>query len=251
LRLFLIKGSIINMSEHKFLYQKIYSNMLENILNGVWSDGSLIPKEQELLDLYKVSRDTLRKALERLKRDGFIYSKSGIGTFIKSNRVLYKLSFMESFSEISEREGKIARSIVYNAKKINIDNNIADKLKLEYDKKAFYIERLRLSGNKVLCYEKVYINAELCPHIDKYVKINTSLYDLYENKYNLKIKYGDYSLEAMNADKQLSEILGINENDAVLFMNATIFLEESIPLYTILAYYIGSEYIFTTTLPRN
>lgn len=55
----------------------------------------------------------------------------------------------------------------------------------------------------------------------------------------------------MNADKQLSEILGINENDAVLFMNATIFLEESITLYTVQAYYIGSEYIFAITLPRN
>ena len=239
------------MVKHEFLYQKIYNSMLENILNGVWADGSLIPKEQELLDLHKVSRDTLRKSLEKLKRDGFLYSKSGIGTFIKNSKVDYKLSFIESFSEISKREGKISRSIIYNTKKINIDNNIAGKLKLESDKKVFYIERLRLSGNKVLCYEKVYINAELCPCIDKYITADSSLFDLYENKYNLKIKYGDYSLEAINANKLLSETLGINENDAVLFMNAVIFLENSVPLYTVQAYYIGSEYIFTTTLPRN
>lgn len=238
------------MSE-KFLYNQIYNGILEKIENGEWKRGDLIPKEKELLSIFKVSRDTLRKALDKLKREGVLYSKSGTGTYIKDKKLDYKLSSIESFSEIARREGKTPRSIVFRAEKIIPDKNISKEMQISENEKVYFVERLRLSEDKVVCYENTYINAELCDGIDKYISPNTSLFDLYENKYNIKIGYGKYSLEAVNADAKLSKILLVKDGDAILVMHATIFTEDNIPLYTVIAYYIGSEYIFSAVLPRN
>ena len=80
--------------------------------------------------------------------------------------------------------------------------------------------------------------------------INNNKY-LYENQYNIKISYGKYTFEAINAPSDMAKILSIKDGDAILMMNATIFTIDNIPLYTVIANYIGSEHIFTTVLQRE
>ncbi|WP_157149994.1 GntR family transcriptional regulator [Brachyspira sp. SAP_772] len=236
---------------NNFLYKKVYDDILKKINNGVWKRGDRIPKEEDLLKSYNVSRDTLRKALSKLKYEGILYSKSGIATYVKEKKLDYKLASIESFSEISKRENKTPRSIVYRAEKIIPDDDIVNKMELKKNESVFFIERLRLAENKIVCYEKTYINEKLCPDIDKFVSPNTSLFNLYENQYNIKISYGKYTFEAINAPSDMAKILSIKDGDAILMMNATIFTIDNIPLYTVIANYIGSEYIFTTVLQRD
>lgn len=237
--------------KNKFLYQKIYGDMSEKILNGIWAKETLIPKESDLLDIYDVSRDTLRKALGKLKNEGLIYTKSGMGTYVKDNKVHYKLSFIESFSEMVRREGRSPRSIVYQAKKITPDETLREIFHLNNGEPICAIERLRLSGDKILCFEKTYVNSALCKNIEEYITPNVSLFELYEKKYNLKIGYGKYSLEAINSSEKMANILGIQGGDALLLMNALVFTEDHSPIFKVEAYYIGTEYIFSTTLLRN
>lgn len=236
----------------KFLYTKVYDDILKKINSGKWKIGDTIPNEKELIKLYSVSRDTLRKALSMLKSEGILYSKSGISTYVKGRKLDYKLASIESFTEICIRENKIPRSIVYRAEKIIPNTDIKNKMGIKKGENVFFIERLRLSDNRAVCYEKTYINEKLCPDIDKYISPNTSLFNLYENKYNIIIGYGKYTLEAINAPNDIANILSINTGDALLMMNATIFTSDNEPLYTVIANYIGVEYIFSTIiLERN
>ena len=82
-----------------FLYIQLYNKFKENIENNIWAEGIKLPSEYELMEKYKVSRDTIRKSLQRLAQEGYVYRQAGKGTFVNNLKSRYKLTSLESFSE--------------------------------------------------------------------------------------------------------------------------------------------------------
>ncbi|MBU1145192.1 MAG: GntR family transcriptional regulator [Firmicutes bacterium] len=237
-------------NEMRYLHEQIYEDLKSKILTKEYIYGSMLPREIDLMTIYNVSRHTIRKAMERLFVEGYVYKVKGTGTFVKSSKADYKLSTMSSFSEIIDNQAGKPNSVVIEAKKMLADEKIKDKLDLGSTKDCYYIERIRRNGKTNLCFEKTFINPELCPDIIEYVTPNASLYQLYEKKYNLTLFEGIYDLEAITASKHISKILDIPEGSAILYMEANIFLENGKALYFVEAYYIGSRYTFSTNLKR-
>ncbi|XMB72996.1 GntR family transcriptional regulator [Mycoplasmatota bacterium WC30] len=237
-------------NEMKYLHEQIYEDLKSKILTKEYKYGSMLPREVDLMSIYKVSRHTIRKAMDRLYNEGYVYKVKGTGTFVKSSKANYKLSNMSSFSEIMDNQEGKPNSVVIEAKIISADEKIIDKLDLGNNKECYYIERIRRNGKTNLCFEKTFVNPELCPDIIEFITPNTSLYQLYEDKYNLNLYEGVYNLEAINASKHISKILDIPENSAILYMEANIFVQSGIALYFVEAYYIGTRYTFSTNLKR-
>lgn len=75
--------------KYKWLAEKLKERIHQNILNGI----DKLPPEEELAKKYKVSRQTVRKALALLQQNGFIEKRQGSGSYItgllpeKDNRV--------------------------------------------------------------------------------------------------------------------------------------------------------------------
>lgn len=67
--------------EKKLKYVDIYEDLREQILHGRIRPGERLSSENELAAAYSVSRQTVRKALEILQDEGFIYAQHGCGTF--------------------------------------------------------------------------------------------------------------------------------------------------------------------------
>ncbi len=63
----------INKSSSEIVENKL----IRLILNGEYSPGNTLPSERELAIKLEVSRPTLREAIQRLKRDGWITVKKG------------------------------------------------------------------------------------------------------------------------------------------------------------------------------
>ena len=81
-------------------YQNVYSEIKNFISTNKWPIGEIIPSEHELVDFFKVSRITIRSALNLLENDGLIVRKRGKGTLVKS-------SFNESdgcFESLTEKK---------------------------------------------------------------------------------------------------------------------------------------------------
>lgn len=64
------------------MYQKIYEDLLDGIKRGTYLPGGRLPSEKELIDMYQVSRITVKKALEILAYRGYILRKPGKGSFV-------------------------------------------------------------------------------------------------------------------------------------------------------------------------
>lgn len=63
------------------LYHRIYMVLREGILDGVYPADQVMPSEIEFAGQFSVSRITIRKAFERLEREGLILRQRGRGTF--------------------------------------------------------------------------------------------------------------------------------------------------------------------------
>ena len=73
------KMTTINQKQLK--YSQLMEDLKEMILSGKIKAGEKLPSENTLAASYKVSRQTVRKALEILENAGYIYAQHGKGTF--------------------------------------------------------------------------------------------------------------------------------------------------------------------------
>ncbi|TNJ64848.1 GntR family transcriptional regulator [Paenibacillus hemerocallicola] len=67
------------------LYKQIKQYVLNNIRQSVWQSNDKIPSENELAAKFKVSRITIKNALQELIEEGLIYRIQGKGSFVSKN----------------------------------------------------------------------------------------------------------------------------------------------------------------------
>jgi GntR family transcriptional regulator of arabinose operon len=67
-------------------HARIYNDLMQSLKEGHFLEGDRIPTEHELANQYGVSRPTVTKALNRLKKEGLITRKIGSGSFVSSRR---------------------------------------------------------------------------------------------------------------------------------------------------------------------
>ena len=63
------------------LHHRVYIVLRQQIAEGRWEPDTAMPGEHDLSDSFKVSRITIRRALDRLERENLITRRRGSGTF--------------------------------------------------------------------------------------------------------------------------------------------------------------------------
>lgn len=69
------------------LYHRLYLLLRQRILAGEWPEAEPLPGEHELAAAHRVSRITVRRALERLEAEGLVARRRGAGTFARRPEV--------------------------------------------------------------------------------------------------------------------------------------------------------------------
>ena len=239
------------MEKKQFRYIQIYDELKKQIDSGKWKPGKKLPTEYELKETYQVSRDTLRKALGKLELDGYITRKAASGTYVKIKKTEYLLSRMEGFSEQMNKQGLIPSSEVLSIKLTDdVPDEIKNEMALGKGEKVCIISRIRKADDEPMAYEISYISLKACPNIHTHVVDNTSLYEVYEKIYHLKMNHGNIILEAELPNEKVQKLLAIKKDEPVLKMHCSVKLDNGMPLYYVYGYYIGHKYQFATSLPR-
>lgn len=70
-------------------YERIVSWVQTEIENGALSHGDKLPSENELMEHFRVSRQTVRRAMEELTEKGVVEGRRGSGTYVTVNTRRY------------------------------------------------------------------------------------------------------------------------------------------------------------------
>ena len=80
-------------------YYLVKKAIVENIDNEVYDSKEPIPSERELMETYQVSRITIRKAIDELVTEGYLYKVQGKGTYVKTDEGSNNLFSITSCTE--------------------------------------------------------------------------------------------------------------------------------------------------------
>ena len=56
---------------------QVYNQMKDQIMSGVWVPGEKIPSENQLMEVFGVSRGTVRQAIQKLSAVGLLETRRG------------------------------------------------------------------------------------------------------------------------------------------------------------------------------
>lgn len=76
-------GGRVDARQPTPLYHQIYTILRDEIINGGYANGTILPSEFELTRDYGVSRVTAKRALNELAADGLVSRERGRGTVVR------------------------------------------------------------------------------------------------------------------------------------------------------------------------
>lgn len=87
------------------LYAQVKETLVRQIRSGQYQPHQVLPAERELMDLYGVSRITIRRALSDMANEGLVYRKVGRGTYVAAEPIVETLTELVGHLEELQRQG--------------------------------------------------------------------------------------------------------------------------------------------------
>lgn len=226
-------------------YKKIENYIIKNIENHVFVNNSKLPSENELCDMFNVSRMTVNKALTYLSNQGYIVRIPGKGSFVKSFRVDKLIPEMTSFSEELERAGikSTSQLIRYSVISAGQEHDIAQKLNAADDELIHFFVRLRLGDDKPLAVSYNYLLVKHVPMLDINC-LKSSLYKYLETDLNLEISHNDTVIQVVKPNDEVKELLKISDSSEVVKSAHISYLINNVPFEYTETFYISNQYSF-------
>ncbi|HEX3075384.1 MAG TPA: GntR family transcriptional regulator, partial [Lachnospiraceae bacterium] len=126
-------------------YLVMHDLLKNDIQNGIYLVGELLPTETELERIFKVSRTTVRRATELLAKEGLVEIKQGRGTMVLDYRTHQDLNRVTSVSESLRRKGYTVTTKSMYIDTIPATEKLALELKVKQGDTLARIQRVQLT----------------------------------------------------------------------------------------------------------
>jgi GntR family transcriptional regulator len=230
----------------------LYHQLEQTILDRMATEGAIgkmLPPEFDLMNIFDVSRATVKKTTDDLAARGLIRRHRARGTEIISLGLREDLGRLTGYTEQMAQRGLKVSTVVLDVSEVEPPAAIRQRLVMERGDKALSVHRLR-GTSKV--FPVVLLHSYVPSHfrISRTEDFTGSLYQLIENKYRIPIAYADEEISASSARKEEAKHLQIATGSTVLVMERRTFTSLDRPLEYVRAVYRPEHYTFTIRLRR-
>lgn len=193
---------------------------LENLRHYISSNklgaDSPLPSERELSNMWDISRTTIRSALEKLRLEGEVYKKKGVGTFVASRKVLHDVRVAESTTESLRKQGHVNKVRLLSNVVIDADTSLIDHLHVPLGTRVRELERLRFIDGVPSIIEKNFLPGSIYRRLSNYLPQSQSLYSALAG-IGYKVSQGNESIEVVEASQSEQGLLNL-KNGNLLFL---------------------------------
>jgi GntR family transcriptional regulator len=228
-------------------YYTVKRAIIEHIDDEVYRIGEMIPSERELMQAFEVSRITIRKAVDELEREGYLYRVQGKGTFVKGDQNSQNLISLTSCTQDIERLGMKPSRRVLGSAVIPADKKRQHALNLKEGEPVFRLERVIYADDEPINLTTTYLAYRYLEGIEKHDFAKESLYGVLEKRYGITIKRAVRRVEAVIAHGEVPELLGMEEGVPLLLFQCTTYGEiagRECPIETFKCYYRSDKFSF-------
>ncbi|MCL6442504.1 MAG: GntR family transcriptional regulator [Alicyclobacillus sp.] len=205
------------------LYHQLKEIIVDAIDAGEWNPRDMIPSEHQLADLYSVSRNTVKKALETLVQEGVLYRVQGKGTFVASPKLEQSLSAFYSFSQVMKERGLRSRDVVLEVSRRVASVSVAKRLQVTAGSEVQELKRLRFMEDDPFVLETSYLPADMVPDLSAHALEHSSLYDFLRDAYGIIVVKAKESFEPVLISDFEAAYLETHEGYPALLLHRVAF----------------------------
>ncbi len=230
------------------LHGQLYRTLGDSITRGAVKPGDRMPTENELMELYGVSRTTARRALDELRREGLVDRLAGKGTFVAHPRLDAAIPHLHSVTEEIERQGYRPGSRLLAVDEGVADATVAANLGLAEGDPVLFVNRLRTADEQPFYVGCSALNVVRFPELRSADFTSISLYRLFEEVTGRMVTRAVQWLSAVGADRDIAGNLKVRLGDPVLQLERILFLAGDLPVESVRAFFHGKLYKYYSEL---
>ena len=193
-------------------YQIVADDLNQAIAGGEIRPGDRLPSEPDLAVRHGVSRETVRRALDLLERDGRVRRVHGSGTFV-AHPVSGHFS-LTTFSESMHRIGRTPSAELLEAIQEPAGLQEAKRLAIREGTGCFSIKRRLLADGEPVAGELRILPVSLCPRLLDHDLTQPSLHWLFTQELGIPLVKVDHTVELDRIGTTWAGILDVDPSES-------------------------------------
>ncbi|SEL37710.1 transcriptional regulator, GntR family [Carnobacterium iners] len=211
-------------------YEAIANEMRQRILTGTYPIESLIPDQISLAKEFRVSRMTMKKALDILAMEGLIYRQRGSGTFVMKTALLNQQD-----SAVNEYEGLTkqlsGKKVTSKVIEFNVEfpsEEIMKHLMIKKKQPVYKLVRLRVVDGNPYVLEHTYMPVDLAVGLTEEI-LEQSIYRYIHEELDLHFGGAFRKIHADKSSHYDQEYLNCKIDDPILEVEQVVYLKDGRP----------------------
>jgi len=228
---------------------QIAETMKRRILSGQYNPGKQLFTGEELEREFQTSNITIRKAMEKLKNDGFVGRRRGLGTTVsKIDPEPLGFELGNSFKKLKESIRKLNTKVkVLEITRTTSSEYIQNILSMSPEQEIWRLKRIRIYKDLPVSFYTYYADPLFCSDISDRDAGKDDILNTIEQAMGIKIHKVRQTLRSVVADLDISSALEIPFGAPAFFNECTYHSSSGETLFLSQSYFRGDMFVLRTT----
>lgn len=208
-------------------YEVVAKDIISRIKQNEFETTLKLPTEDEMIEYYQVSRNTVRSALKLLTSQGIIFSRQGSGFYIRQRSNSNSISITGTNGLTYDFPNSTFSNHVISVDLMEADEELAKKMMCEPGDLIYRCKRLRILDDKKFALEISFYSKKVVPYLCKEIAEH-SIYNYLQNDLKLKLGFADKDIYSIKLSKEQAELLDLEPGDPGLVIADTVYLDNGV-----------------------
>jgi GntR family transcriptional regulator len=219
------------------LYYQVATLLRNEILSGLWPAEGRLPTEEALVEKYRVSRPTIRKAKGLLAEEGFVRDIKGSGCYVNRPEAWNTTPpTVDNLNDIFHFGSRMSFKI-HEFGMVSNTSDVESKLRNPSDRFVFQIKGVRHHLGQPMSFVVYYLPFRFGSRIPLESLDENPFIPQIERFAGIQVTEGIQTISLSRADEAAVRLLGIEGGAAVLLVESVYFDSEQQPVE-----YVRSQY---------
>ncbi len=221
------------------------------VVEGDLKPGDRLYSEAEWCRKFNISRMTVRKVIDDLAREGFLYRVAGKGTYVAQPKIVEKLAYLVTFTEDMLGRGMRPSCRLLERTIINPQPKVAEYLNLHKDEKVIRVKRLLFADEEPICLQEAFLPWRLFRGFLKVSEeeiLHRDMCDILNTFIAHPVSWARQTLEAVALQDEEADFLRVPRRAPGLLCERITYDEAETPIEYITFLYRSDRYKFMVGL---
>lgn len=223
------------------LYHSVGHIIRSKIQSGEWQVEQKIPSERELMQVFNVSRATVRQGIDNLVMEGILYRMQGKGTFVAPPKLKQGVLRILDFSDLAKQNGLKITSDLLVKKIIQPPPHVLKHLGIQAEEQVIWIQRLINVNHIPILRESSYLSIKRFPDLVETYDGHLEPREFINVHYGVKISRVQETFEPVILEDEEAQLLGTQGGFPALWIEINAYEGQGNPVAYITALMRGDR----------